>query len=75
MQEVYGMVVHQLERSLELCHKVKEQIEHDCYVKKDELGGKTLPAYEEIRQSHKNTIEKIYKQLLALKKNMLNGQV
>lgn len=59
--------IQQLDRSIELCAQLREQIKSDCYVNTHELGGKTLPAYEHARKTQLLCIEKIYTRLLSLR--------
>lgn len=62
--------IREFEASMELCARLKEQIESDCCVGTNELGGRTLSAYENARKSHLLDIKKIYTRLLTLRSAM-----
>ena len=64
------MTIQQLDIGIELCNRITGQMEADCYVRTSELGGKTLPAYEENRKSHVYAMQDIYKKLLILREYM-----
>lgn len=59
--------IQELDASIELCAKMKEQIEADCHVNSYELGGKTLKEYEKVREMHLADIKQIYNKLVALR--------
>ena len=64
------MTIQQLDMSIELCNRIMQQIEADCNVRTNELGGKTLPAYEENRKKQVYAIKDIYKKMLTLRAYM-----
>lgn len=63
-------IIQEFDSSIELCVRLKDQIEADCHVSAHELGGKTLLAYEDARKNHLLDIEKIYTRLLTLRSLM-----
>lgn len=66
-------LVQKLDASIELCAKIKEQIEADCHVNSNELGGKTLKEYEKVRETHLACIKQIYEKLVTFR--LLMGDV
>ena len=56
----------QLEKSIQLCEKLKSNIEADCIVDMNKVGGKTLREYEALRKNQLLKIKNIYKKLISL---------
>lgn len=61
-----------IDTNIELCGRLKEQIESDCYVSINEIGGKSLKAYETVRKTQLSEINKIYIRLCTLR-SLLNN--
>ena len=64
------MDIPQIETSLSICQNLKKQIESECYVDRNVLGGFTLTEYEKIRQTQLSIIKEIYYRLVSLRESI-----
>lgn len=60
-------LIKEMDMSLELSNQIRSQIESDCIVGKNNLGGATFLEYENVRKKHLDSIKHIHEELLALR--------
>lgn len=66
MNDVVGLA-----ECLDLCEALQRQMESDCQIPPDCLGGEMRPAYERVRENQLVALKSIYYQLCALLDNPL----
>ena len=55
-----------LAECLDLCAKLQRQLESDCQIPPDALGGEMRPMYEQARENHLAELKSIRYQLCTL---------